>query len=220
MSFDRLAPHYRWMEAVLAGGLLQRARLQWIDAVPPPERVVLVGEGPGRFLEAALSRWGRARFWVVDASAPMLERARRAWVTAGGAEDRVTWLQVSLPSAALPVGDFDLLATHFFLDCFPTDLLCRVVSGLGRAATADASWLITDFRVAEVGWRRWRSHLLLALMYAFFRWTTRLPARRWVDPDPILRAAGFRLEGRRTFNQGFVHADWWRRADSCPCVPA
>jgi len=211
MSFDRLARHYRWMETVLAGDLLQRARLEWLKAVPPPQRVLLVGEGPGRFLEAAARCWGDARFCVVDASAAMLNQAHRAWAAVGGDGNQVEWLHVSLPSAALPHGDYDLLVAHFFLDCFPTGVLRDVVRCLGRAAAAEASWLITDFRIAERGWRRGRSRLLLALMYAFFRRAVRLPARELVSPEPLLQAAGFQLRRRRTFSQGLVQADWWQR---------
>lgn len=36
MSFDRIAPHYRWLEAILAGNVLQRARTAWLAATPPP----------------------------------------------------------------------------------------------------------------------------------------------------------------------------------------
>ena len=32
MNFDCLAPHYDWMEAVMAGGLLQRARMNWLES--------------------------------------------------------------------------------------------------------------------------------------------------------------------------------------------
>ena len=50
MSFDRLAPHYRWMERILAGEKLQRCRTAHLDSVNTAERVLLAGEGNGRFL--------------------------------------------------------------------------------------------------------------------------------------------------------------------------
>lgn len=67
MSFDRLARHYRWMEAVLAGQTLQRARTAWLANVGTPRRALLAGEGNGRFLEAAVLALPTTRFLCVDA---------------------------------------------------------------------------------------------------------------------------------------------------------
>ena len=63
----------------------------------------------------------------------------------------------------------------------------------------------------ERGWRRWRARAIHALMYAFFRVATRLPARRHTNPDPFLLRAGFRLRGRRTSEWGLLQADLWQR---------
>ena len=54
MSFDRLAPHYRWMEAVLAGGKLQRCRTAFLNEVKDARHALIVGDGNGRFLSALL----------------------------------------------------------------------------------------------------------------------------------------------------------------------
>src|SRR5947207_3033135 len=50
MSFDLLAPHYRWMEFLLAGEKLHRGRTAFLDLIPPPEKILLAGEGHGRCL--------------------------------------------------------------------------------------------------------------------------------------------------------------------------
>lgn len=52
MNFDRLAPFYRAMETLAAGGKLQRCRLAFLGEIPIPRRVLLAGEGHGRFLVA------------------------------------------------------------------------------------------------------------------------------------------------------------------------
>ncbi|MEO6787625.1 MAG: class I SAM-dependent methyltransferase, partial [Chthoniobacteraceae bacterium] len=76
MSFDRLAPHYRWMEWLLAGGKLQHCRTAFLHAVPPPRSVLMVGEGNGRCLVELLRAHPDAHVTCVDASARMLDRAR------------------------------------------------------------------------------------------------------------------------------------------------
>ena len=80
-----------------------------------------------------------------------------------------------------------------------------------QQAAPEARWIISDFTVPERGWRRLRARAIHALMYAFFRVTTRLPARHWTKPDPMLERAGFRLTGRRTTEWGLLQADLWRR---------
>src|SRR6478672_3243477 len=84
MSFDILAPHYRWMEAVLAGDKLQRCRVHWLGAVQHCRRALLVGEGNGRFLQVCAERLPNTHFTVVDASPKMLREAELRWRKARG----------------------------------------------------------------------------------------------------------------------------------------
>ena len=50
-----------------------------------------------------------------------------------------------------------------------------------------------------------------ALMYAFFRASTGIEARRVTPPDADLAAAGFTLVRRELSNFGLLHADLWAR---------
>lgn len=208
MSFDALAPHYGWMERVLAGRLMERARAAWIDQLAGCERLLVAGVGHGRFLHTLLPRHRSIRIVCVDASARMLHEA-----AAHARRDlaRVELVHARLPEWRPAAGAFDAVATHFFLDCFARPQLDAVVAHLAAAAARRATWLVTDFAVPPRGWARQRARAVHALMYAFFRVTTRLPARRLTPPDDLLAAHGFALGGRRTFNHGLLQADWWRR---------
>ena len=75
MSFDRLAPHYTWMEAVLAGRRLQRCRATWLESLADARDILVVGVGHGHFLRRCAARFPHARFTAVDASAAMLREA-------------------------------------------------------------------------------------------------------------------------------------------------
>lgn len=211
MSFDRLAPHYRWMERVLTGGKLQRCRLAWLGEVRESRNVLVVGEGPGRFLAEAARALPSVRFCCVDASAAMLERARVAWANAGGKPLRAQFVRAELPAWQPPAGAFDLVVTHFFLDCFPPESLAAVVTRLAAAARGDARWLLADFCVPARGAARLRARLVLWAAYSFFRVATRLPARQLATPDACLEAEGFRLVYRRTSDWGLLHSDLWQR---------
>lgn len=211
MSFDRLAPHYGWMERVLAGRLLQRCRTAWIDRLTGCASLLIAGVGHGRLLHAVLPRHPALRVVCVDASAGMLheaeKRARRARLDLR----RVEFVHARLPAWRPSSGVFDAIATPFFLDCFAPPQLDAVIAALAEGAASRAVWLVSDFAVPPRGWARQRARAVHALMYAFFRATVRLPARRLTPADRLLAAHGFVLGGRRTFNHGLLQADWWAR---------
>ena len=101
--------------------------------------------------------------------------------------------------------------TNFFLDCFPTDQLERLIPRLAAALEPGGRWVVGDFRLPERGWPRVVSRAALAAMYAFFRLTTRLPTRRLVDPDPFLRRCGLTLAREESRWRGFLSARVWMK---------
>lgn len=212
MSFDHLAPHYHWMERVLAGGRLQTCRTQFLPAVTNARRVLLAGEGHGRFLIACRQALPEAEITCLDASPAMHTVARETLAQAGLPSDRVQWVTADARAWEGPPNHFDLVVTNFFLDCFPPDQLANVVSRLARSASPSAHWLLTDFTAPAQGLARWRAEAILAMMYVFFRVVTRLPARRLTEPAPYLQQHGFLLRDQRRAEWGLLRMDWWSRA--------
>lgn len=211
MSFDRLAPHYRWLERVLAGPRLQRCRTTWLPELAGCRRLLVAGAGHGPALPLFLRAHPELHITCVDASAGMLAAAEANARCQGADLGRLAFVRAELPGWT-PAARFDAIATHFFLDCFPPDRLRDVVAALADAATPDARWIVSDFAVPARGAARLRARAVHGLMYTFFRLATRLPARHLTPPDPLLAAAGFRLRGRRTSEWGLLQADLWQRA--------
>jgi Methyltransferase domain len=211
MSFDTLAPHYRWMEFVLAGEKLQRGRTAFLDEIPVVRNILLVGEGPGRSLLECRRRFGNSPITCLDASKAMLDQARRQLNRRNHGVAPVKFLQADILDWQPGAEIYDLIVTNFFLDCFRADQLLRIISKLGAAAASDAHWLIADFQMPAAGLRRIRSRLILWMMYAFFRTATDLPARRLTAPDLLLERTGFTLHRRIESEWGLLHSDWWRR---------
>lgn len=207
MSFDPLAPHYDWLEFFTAGNLLQRARRSGIDSLADRTNVLSAGEGHGRFAAAFTDKFPDVRLTCLEASKKMQARAQRR-VPAPPA--RVTWALQDIFDW-VPTEKYDAIVTCFFLDCFTPAMLGEIVSKLAGCASTNAVWLVVDFSIPEHGPARWRAKAVHALMYAFFRVFTSLPARRHTPPDELLRAHGFRLEQRREFNWGLLQSDVWRR---------
>jgi ubiquinone/menaquinone biosynthesis C-methylase UbiE len=206
MNFDRIAPFYRAMEAVTAGGKLQRCRVAFLDQIPAPRRVLIAGEGHGRFLPELFCRFPEASVTVVDSSRKMLNIARSKVP-----ESKVEFIHADLREWMPESGNFDLIVTHFFLDCFPADELQRVIDQLGRWATPEAHWLLADFQEASGVARGLRSRLILKLLYRFFRITCNLSAKHLSAPDPHLLTAGFTRHQRISLDWDLLKAEWWRR---------
>lgn len=207
MSFDRLAPHYDWLEAVTAGGRLQRARTHWLESLAGRRRILSVGEGHGRFAAACLARFPEAELTCVEASPGMLAKARRR---TRGLAGRVHW-ECQDVRAWQPGQTYDAIVTCFFLDCFPPEILAGVVGRLASWAAEDAIWLLSDFDVPAGGLARKRAQAVHALMYAFFRLATDLPARRLARPDAELTRQGFGLVGEERSEWGLLRSGLWQR---------
>ena len=211
MSFDRLAPHYTWMEAVLAGRRLQHCRVAWLGALAGCSDILIAGVGHGHFLSRCARRFPRARITSVDASLGMLRRAEQRAIRTGARRENLTFVHAALPDWTPAPARYDAIVTPFFLDCFAPAELDAVIATLAAAARPRAAWLVSDFTLPARGVARLRAQAVHGLMYTFFRRVTRIGARRVTPPDASLAAHGFRLAGRRSSNWGLLHADLWRR---------
>ena len=211
MNFDRIAPFYQTMESWFAGRCLQHCRLAFLDQIPEPSRVLMVGEGHGRFLVPFRRKFPETEITVIDGSAKMLEIAGRRLVEEGLRTDGVAFVHSMLGDWKIPDQRFDLIVTNFVLDCLTADQLGKAVSKLESSATGDAHWLVADFQVPERGMARWRSRIILWLLYRFFGVTAGLSAKSLVSPDAFMEEAGFHLLERKTWDWGLLKSERWRR---------
>jgi ubiquinone/menaquinone biosynthesis C-methylase UbiE len=207
VSFDFIAPHYRWLETIAFANKLQAARIALLDQVGTPKRALVAGEGNGRFLEALLREHPAIIVDCVDASARMIELARERVHDVS----RVQFLHEDLMAWSPSENVYDLIVTHFFLDCFDQAELEHVIAKLARAATSEAVWLLADFSIPPRGIAKFHAQLWLGVMYRFFRATTGIIARELIDPSELLRTRGFRLLSRRTARFGLIKSELWQR---------
>ncbi|TLD72242.1 class I SAM-dependent methyltransferase [Phragmitibacter flavus] len=209
MNFDRIAPHYRWLEGLLAFGQLQRARTFWIREVQSshrPANILIIGEGNGRFLQVLIKHCPHAHITCVDSSLRMIELAQSR---IGKNASRVQWVHANVQHWQADPASFDLIVTHFFFDCFKPDEVASTVDHLAPMVTRNAAWLIADFCAPSPSAIASRS--LLALLYAFFKRTADVTNQSISPPDPWLGQHRFHLRQRRHFACGLLHSDWWQQ---------
>jgi ubiquinone/menaquinone biosynthesis C-methylase UbiE len=212
VSFDAIAPWYRALETIAFGGALQRARIACLGEIGSPRRALIVGEGNGRFLCELLRRHPNVEVDCVDASQRMLELARRRIERESpDRASQINLLRQDIASWTPPEHQFDLIVTHFLLDCFPENRVAEIVAKLSRAAAVDARWLLADFCIPSGEFARWRAGLWLAAMYRFFQFTAGVEARDLVDPSPFLHAEGFALVQQQLSRNGMLKSELWRR---------
>jgi ubiquinone/menaquinone biosynthesis C-methylase UbiE len=212
-SFDRLARIYRALEFLAFGRDLERARYCFLDELATCRDILVLGEGDGRCLARLVRAAPAARIHCVDASAAMLACAARR-LTDPATRGRVELQQVDIFQAEFPPDSYDAVTTMFFLDCFTTDQVNTIVARVSAALRPDAQWLFADFALPPRGFARLRARIWLTVLYAFFRWQTRLPARVLPPAEAALVRAGFQLQRGRSFQSGLVRTALFARSRS------
>jgi ubiquinone/menaquinone biosynthesis C-methylase UbiE len=205
MNCDWIAPYYRWLEYAGFGGELQRRRCGLLDQLGSPRRVLVLGDGDGRFLERLIRKAPAAEIDSIEASARMQALARRRTA------DRVQHRLGDARAVPLDGGRYDLIATHFFLDCFDAADASALVARLSDAAAPRAQWLISEFRQVPQGWRAVWCQAWLSSLYWFFRLATGLRTRKLVDHHPLLKAQGFRLVRQESARWGLLVSELWEK---------
>jgi SAM-dependent methyltransferase len=213
VNCDFIARWYRWLEYIGFGGALERRRCALLaDIIDSQGDVLVLGEGDGRFLAKFIAsrktppnhreitvRTPRLTVDYVDLSAKMLELARSRAGT-----DGVTYHHADALTIPLPAAHYDLIVTHFFLDCLSEDEAKSLVEKISVAVKPDARWLISEFREPS-GWAR----AIVQILYLFFRVATGLRTRRLIDHHPLLAGAGFVLAREEIERFGLLASELW-----------
>lgn len=206
-NFNRLARLYRWMEYLSFGPWLWWCRCAFLRDLSGCRRAAILGDGDGRFTARLLAANSQIEIDVVDASDAMLRSLMRR---AGSNTGRVTahcadaraWLPASPP--------YDLIVTHFFLDCLTTGEVRALAARMHGSAAPAARWIVSEFAEPADGFKRIAARSVVALLYRAFGLLTGLEVRTLPDHHAALREAGFALEERRTRLRGLLASEVWR----------
>jgi SAM-dependent methyltransferase len=206
-NFDRLAKLYMWMELVTFGPLLARCREAFLSEHVPARRAVVLGDGDGRFTAELLRVNSQVRIDAVDASSAMLDallhRARQnAGRVSAHCADVRNWQPANSP--------YDLVVTHFFLDCLTTEEVRALATKVYGAVSPSAMWIVSEFAVPHSRFGRWVARPLVWLLYRAFGLLTGLKIRSLPDHDGALRNAGFTLTQRQCWLCGLLVSEMWR----------
>ena len=206
-DFDRLAHIYRWMEWFSFGPFLSSCRAEFLSAVMAQRAALVIGDGDGRFTARLLKDNPHIAVDALDASEAMLQELTRR---AANDAERIKTLNLDAREFNPPSRRYDLIATHFFLDCLTTQEVARLACRLRESATEGALWLVSDFAVPETRYGRLVARWLVSALYRAFGTLTGLRVRELPDHATGLAKCGFRLLQRRERLGGLLVSELWQ----------
>jgi len=207
-NFNRIARPYRWLEYLTLGTALENCRTHYLPQLLDRRRALVLGDGDGRFLAQLLATNPDLHADAVDTSATMLQLLRQRCEAA--APNAATRLRTRHANAlTIPLEDsYDLVVTHFFLDCLTQPDLDTLITRINPTITPGALWLISDFRVPN-GLMRLPARLLVRGLYLTFRLLTGLRTTHLPDYATPLTQAGLTRIAHQHRLAGLLTTELW-----------
>jgi SAM-dependent methyltransferase len=210
-NFDLIARPYRWLEYLTLGRALESCRLHYLSTLLQQKRALILGDGDGRFLAKLLAQNPHLQTDAVDTSATMLELLRHRCEAAGPSiETRLRIHHTSALNFYPPSGEkYDLVVTHFFLDCLTQPNLEALINRIAPTLSPNALWLISDFHIPS-GPMRLPAKIIVRSLYLAFRILTGLRTTRLPDHTTPLVESGLTRIAYHHRLAGLLTTELWQ----------
>jgi len=214
-GFDRIARLYRWMEYLSFGAALQRCRTRFLPQLRHCHNALVFGDGDGRFLKDLFTDNPKIHADAVDSSVSMLDLLN-ARINRIGAANRLHTHHTDalhfIPQSPRDTtsGPYDLVATHFFLDCLTQPDLETLIQNLTPHMAPGALWLISDFRIPPNSLRL-PAQAFIRSLYLAFRLLTGLRTTHLPDHETPLTQAGLTRIAQYYSLFGLLATEIWKR---------
>lgn len=213
VNFDAIARLYRTLEYLTLGRALERTRLHYLPAVTHSSKALVLGDGDGRFLARLLAANSHLHATAVDISAAMLRLLRqRCEASIPDASQRLRIIQ-SDARDFIPAETYDLVVTHFFLDCLSQQDLDSLISRLAPSLAPGALWLLSDFRVPG-GIMALPARIFIRGLYLVFRILTGLRTANLPSHADPLALAGLSRVASHDRLGGILTSELWQKQTS------
>jgi SAM-dependent methyltransferase len=208
-NFNLIARPYRWLEYLTLGKALEDCRTYFLSQLGDCRCALLLGDGDGRFLARLLAHNPLLQADAVDTSATMLELLRqRCEAAALNACIRLRTYHSNALTFPL-AGRYDLVVTHFFLDCFTQAELDTLVTRVASNLAPGALWLVSDFRIPN-GLIRLPARVFIRSLYLAFRVLTGLRTTHLPDHVTALTRSGLVRMAHRRSLAGLLTTELWK----------
>ena len=214
-NFSLIARPYRFLEYLTLGPTLQNCRSYYLPQLSDSRRALVLGDGDGRFLAELLARNPQLHADAVDTSATMLQLLRRRCESASpNSKTRLRTHHTNALSFPLETSltfedPYDLIVSHFFLDCLNQPQLNTLVSRIAKNLRPGALWLISDFRI-PAGPIQLPTKILVRSLYLAFRILTGLRTTHLPDHVTPLTQAGLVQIAHHHSLAGILTTELWQ----------
>lgn len=207
-NFDILAGPYRWLEYFSFGPFLWRCRSHFLPQLSRSRLALVLGDGDGRFTAELLRRNDQIAVHAVDLSPTMIHTVE---VAAKAHSSRLTTEIADLRTwSPAPASRYDLVVSHFFLDCLTSTEAAGLAQRLATSVSPGALWLVSDFAVPRTMFGALFARPLVSGLYLAFRWLTGLRVRALPDHARALAEAGWMLKSERCWMNGLLVSQLWQ----------
>ncbi len=217
-NFNRIAHSYRWLEYMTLGPSLQQTRLHHLPSLAQQKCALILGDGDGRFLAQFLTQNPHLQADVIDTSSAMLRLLRRR--CAPHANRLQTHHLNALDFDPGPTKKYDLVVTHFFLDCLTQTQLEALITQITPHLTPQALWLISDFRIPPTGAMRLFARTCVRSLYLAFRILTNLRVTALPDHIAPLTQSGFTRIAQHHRLAGLLTTELWQNQNKLTPIPS
>jgi hypothetical protein len=104
---------------------------------------------------------------------------------------------------------YDLIFSHFLLDCLTTVEVQSLAATLARAVSHNSQWIVSEFAVPANWFGRLVARPTVWALYRAFGWLTGLKVRSLPNHFLALRQAGFILQKRKRCLGGLLISELW-----------
>ena len=203
-QYDLVARFYPGLERCVFGFHLENARQAFYEFALQSDRILLVGEGNGRFLKSLLARKTGGSIYVVEKSSVMIRLAKDRIDNRGKTD--LKFIEADIRCYA-PEQSFDCIVTHFFLDQFNPPAQQAIIERFKESTTENGTWINVDF----IPPRTMKGRALMWLQYTFFRIMSQIEARCCFDESTVAARNGWTVLESLSFLSGFVVAKRYKK---------
>lgn len=204
-GFDRLAWIYDSVVQLIFGQTFEQLQAEAFATLPACEHTLIVGGGSGKIVRQCFDHGISERYTYAELSEQMIGRTKRR--LSAQELQNVTFTQ----DKDAGIHKYDLIILPFILDCYDPVSISTWLNAFQQRLNDGTRIVLIDFNM-EAGTPyqpKWWKAAFIRLLYAFFRSTTRIPAKELAPFQRIFQDAGFRKESEIYAHGGWIQAVVW-----------
>jgi ubiquinone/menaquinone biosynthesis C-methylase UbiE len=171
----------------------------------------VLGDGDGRFLARLLEANPTLTADVVDSSQSMLALLEQRIRSSGAQPRRRICLHHADALEWNLRGSYDLIVSHFFLDCFFPYQLELLFDRVLPHTLPEARWVISEFAIPRNPIAAYLARGIIGLLYRSFGLLAGLPVRALPEYASPLLSRGLVLSHNRRYLGGLLCSQVWTR---------